>query len=247
MALQIENSKALMSIDLQHIRSTLIRYCLALTGSYWDAEDLAQEACLKAMPILQGTNCHANPEAYLFRIAKNAWIDQTRKRRISTQVMNQFASVEQPLDVVDMDLEAALEVLLIRLSPLQRTVLLLRDVFGYSGVKAAELLGTTEGAVKAAVKRARSALSTIEEHSEHEANMLVDDIHKAHLRAYVSAIRDGDAQLLVHLMHNDHIDSAVVTSIIINSAVRHNRINTIENKGLGRSLFNKVESFRLAS
>lgn len=45
-------------LDLQQVRTALLKYYFSLTGSLWDAEDLAQETCLKAMPVIKGTLEH---------------------------------------------------------------------------------------------------------------------------------------------------------------------------------------------
>src|SRR5438270_1373084 len=65
------------------LRSQLYRYCRYLTRSPWDAEDLAQDALARAFVTLarMGGQEPTNPRAWLFRIASNLWIDQTRRRR----------------------------------------------------------------------------------------------------------------------------------------------------------------------
>jgi len=66
---------------IQQILTRLLQYCMSVTGSPWDAEDLAQDACVKAMPVLTGRLAHGNPEAYVKRIAKTTWIDHVRRKR----------------------------------------------------------------------------------------------------------------------------------------------------------------------
>src|SRR5256885_3229609 len=61
------------------IRPKLHRYCARMTGSVVDAEDVVQEAVVKALeayamaPII-------NVEAWIFRIAHNAALDHLRRR-----------------------------------------------------------------------------------------------------------------------------------------------------------------------
>ncbi|MBD3921953.1 RNA polymerase sigma factor [Paenibacillus sp. PR3] len=54
---------------------------MALTKSPWDAEDLMQEAVMKAYAILPQLHQPLQPKAYLFRIASNTWIDQCRRSK----------------------------------------------------------------------------------------------------------------------------------------------------------------------
>jgi RNA polymerase sigma factor (sigma-70 family) len=62
------------------LRPDLHRYCRALTGAVWDAEDLVQDTLLRAFAKL-GEVSHQvdNPKAYLFRIASNLWVDRFRR------------------------------------------------------------------------------------------------------------------------------------------------------------------------
>ncbi len=219
-------------MDLQQVRTTLLKYCFSLTGSLWDAEDLAQETCLKAMPIIKGALEHENGEAYLYRIAKNVWIDKVRRQRISDKfVSQQIPQDEHSPGLMGIDVEIALGVLIRELSPLQRTVFLLREVFGFTSARAAEMLKTTDGAVKAALLRARSSLNSINQEDKFMDERVDESSHKEFIKAYVSAIQQGDAPLLVQLMHNDLVDSVMATSMAINHKCRkvpkehHNKIS----------------------
>ncbi|NGM84594.1 RNA polymerase sigma factor [Paenibacillus sp. 7124] len=144
------------------LQAALKRYCLSLTRSSWDAEDLVQDTWVKALdPLRSG---HGNPEAFLLRIAKNTWLDAARRKTALSQKLPLLlgpAAVTQGSG--DFAAEMALQAMMKHLSPLQRTVFLLRDVLEYSAAEAAALLGTTEGAVKAALHRARRALPALRE------------------------------------------------------------------------------------
>ncbi len=62
------------------LRPDLHRYCRALTGAVWDAEDLVQDTLLRAFAKLREINDRIdNPKAYLFRIASNLWVDRFRR------------------------------------------------------------------------------------------------------------------------------------------------------------------------
>ncbi|MBX3201704.1 MAG: sigma-70 family RNA polymerase sigma factor [Labilithrix sp.] len=145
------------------MRPDLYRYCRHLTRSPWDAEDLAQEALMRAFVTL-GTMFHAipNPRAWLFRVASNAWIDRARKARRELHV-------EAPLDAEASEAETgrasepralreAAGTLFTRLSPQERAAVVLKDALDFSLEEIAEILATTVQAVKAALHRGRGRL-----------------------------------------------------------------------------------------
>jgi RNA polymerase sigma-70 factor (ECF subfamily) len=172
---------------------------MSVTGSPWDAEDLAQDTCVKAMPVLTGRLSHDNPEAYVKRIAKTTWIDHQRRKRRSEAGWEAGMRPGSRQDTYPVELEPALHITLRVLSPLQRTVLLLQDVLGYRTRETARALRTTEGAVKAALQRARK---TLKERRTPEDEVVFDppaDRDAALVRAYAEAIRDGDAERIVRL------------------------------------------------
>lgn len=145
------------------LRARLYRYCLSLTRSEQDAEDLLQETLLKAVARRQRHGNHVNPEALLLRMAKNSWIDHLRRSALYRDIMKQEIKRygDLTLDKNDKSSErmaAAFYVLMRDLSPQQRIVLLLREVFGFSATECAIYLKTTEGAVKSLLHRARRAL-----------------------------------------------------------------------------------------
>lgn len=148
---------------LEQLQAALYRFCLSLTGSVHDAEDLSQQTWMKTIRRL-AEHGHDNPEAFLLRVAKNAWIDECRRRKglrdrllWLSELGEHVPEREQP------DVERAIAALMRYLSPIQRTVFLLRDTLDYSIAETAALLGTSEGAVKAALHRARRALADVRE------------------------------------------------------------------------------------
>jgi len=139
-------------------RTALWRYCLRLTGSAWEAEDLAQETVLKGLGALYRFGQALQPRAYLFRIASNTWIDQ--QRRVRPELDLEIAE-EIPADNTlerAVELSDAMQVLVTALPPRQRVVLLLVDAFGFAAKEVAAMLRITEGAAKAMLHRAREAL-----------------------------------------------------------------------------------------
>src|SRR5262249_43917139 len=112
------------------LRSQLYRYCRYLTRSPWDAEDLAQDALARAFVTLARMHGEepVHPRAWLFRIASNLWIDETRRRRETPveQTPESSAAAEPRAS------REAAGTLLVTLSPQERAAVVLKDVFDLS-------------------------------------------------------------------------------------------------------------------
>jgi RNA polymerase sigma factor (sigma-70 family) len=194
-----QTSKAYMT---EHFRPELLNYCKKLTRSSWDAEDLTQDTLLRSLPQIAA---HKNPKAYLFRIAKNAWIDHCRKQKEEVELTDQVDGI------YDRDLIGVMEaitVLIKKLSPLQCVVFLLREVWEFSALEVAQLMGTTEGAVKSALHRARRKLDRFKdrESGEELANDFEETEHqKVLLKAFLNAFLKEDMEALLVLAQNDVI------------------------------------------
>lgn len=86
--------------NTKSLQKALKRYCLALTQSSHDAEDLAQDTWVKALAYMNTANTkhtndikqtsytsHPNPEALLLRIARNTWTDIVRRKSTLSRVL----------------------------------------------------------------------------------------------------------------------------------------------------------------
>ncbi|MBE3590578.1 MAG: sigma-70 family RNA polymerase sigma factor [Firmicutes bacterium] len=142
-------------------RQDLWRYCLRLTGSPWDAEDLIQETVTRAFARVAHFFQPLDMRAYLFRIATNTWMDAWRRQRPEPyedpDTLPGLAERPDPAPEPGV-VWAAMEALVTALTPRQRVILLLVEVFGFRPAEVAGMVGSTEGAVKAALHRARVAL-----------------------------------------------------------------------------------------
>lgn len=179
------------------LRSQLYRYCRYLTRSPWDAEDLVQDALARAFVTLaqMGGQEPDNARAWLFRIASNLWVDQTRRRHEAPSDAPSPVSLPEPRAPRE-----AAGTLLITLAPQERAAVVLKDVFDLSLDEIAVTLGTTVGAVKAALHRGRGKLA--EEPAPEEARAPVPGV----LDAFCAAFNAGDLERLTALL----LDSAVV-------------------------------------
>jgi RNA polymerase sigma-70 factor (ECF subfamily) len=141
------------------LRADLHRYCRRLTGNLWDAEDLVQETLLRAFSRLGQVHHEvANPRAYLLRTATHGWIDALRRRSAEREAQGELPGPAPQGGVGPGLLRDAGSALLGRLAPQERAAVLLKDLFDFRLEEIAELLGTSNGAVKSALHRGRERL-----------------------------------------------------------------------------------------
>lgn len=108
---------------------------------------------------------HANiqlekAKSYLFTIANNCIVDEFRKRKFTTDIETLNASDHPKTELTSSDhrLKEILQKALDDLSPLLRTVLLLRDYEGYSYAEIGEVTNLNESQVKVYIFRARQTM-----------------------------------------------------------------------------------------
>lgn len=152
---------------------TVYNLALRMTGNPQDAEDMAQEAFLKAYRSLPDFRGESKFSVWLYRIVSNVCLDHLRKqsrRPASSLTREDEDGEEQQLEVPDesQSPERLLEQKLTReavqrglaeLPGEQRQILLLREVRGMSYEEIAETLGLEAGTVKSRIFRARKKLS----------------------------------------------------------------------------------------
>src|SRR5690606_35265529 len=98
---------------------------------------------------------------YLYKIANHIYIDGRRKNRTGAESYSIDGTAVDELQANESDVASlwtAMETIVNRLPINQRITLMLIDVFRYTAAETAELLSTTEGAVKALLHRARTKL-----------------------------------------------------------------------------------------
>ncbi len=142
-------------------------YTLAhrLMGDRYEAEDVAQDVYLRVYCSLRGFRGDAAFETWLYRITSNVAMRHLRRRsRFGDPNEDPTELVRIPPATPDVDeAEVGDEVrrALSMLTPGQRAVLVLRDVYGFSTADVATQMGTTEGAVKVRLHRARRAMKEL--------------------------------------------------------------------------------------
>jgi RNA polymerase sigma factor (sigma-70 family) len=195
---------------IEPYRSDLWKYCRSLTRDPWDAEDLVQETLLKAFASLGQIWQPLIPKSYLFRIATNTWLNQIRK--------NKYNHVDYQEEVLTADTSSnqyevheAVETLVGNLPPRQVVAVLLVDVFDFTAREAGEMMGATEGAIKAVLHRGRTKLKSLHERgdymSQNNASNNSQILNQPLINAFTDAFNRRDPEALVALLAEDsHID-----------------------------------------
>ena len=130
-------------------------YCRSLAGNDWDAEDLIQDVLMKTMLAIRQLPERSISRSYIFRIAKNAWIDHCRaeRKRRGDTIFDEELYQQVPLardEFLDREL---LEQLAESVNPRQMVLIILIDALAFSASESAKLLHMTEGAVKEGIKK----------------------------------------------------------------------------------------------
>ncbi len=145
----------------------LVRLGARMLGNVADAEDVVQEAYVKAYSALVAGDFdgRSRVETWLYRIVVNGALDAKRKiKRTATDELVEETAYEGAS--TGMDASSAESVVALRelsewLSALpeeQQAVLVLKAVEGMSSAEVAQVLEITEGAVEQRLVRARSTL-----------------------------------------------------------------------------------------
>ena len=161
----------------ERYRSELQVHCYRMLGSLADAQDLVQEALLRAWTRRESFEGRSTFRAWLYRIATNACIDfleRSKRLPVTTptidlpwlqpypdHLLEELVSSDEAPDariVTKETIELAYLVALQILSPSQRAALILCDVLDWSAREVAVLLETTVPSVNGALRRARETL-----------------------------------------------------------------------------------------
>jgi len=159
--------------ELEALRGGVFAVAYRMLGSVADAEDIVQEALLRLHAARERGEEIASPRAYLATVATRLAIDQLRSARarresyVGDWLPEPLAGPAEPLSEASVaddparraeladSLSYAFLLLLDRLTPEERAVLLLHDVFDYGYGEVAEIVGKTVDNTRQLAVRAR--------------------------------------------------------------------------------------------
>jgi RNA polymerase sigma factor (sigma-70 family) len=179
-----------------------------MLGSVSEAEDVVQEALLRLHRSLESGNEIASPRAFTATVTTRLAMDELRSARARREryvgdwlpepVITDGRDDPAEHAVTADSLSLALLVVLESLSPEQRAVLLLHDVFGYGYREIADIVGKSEANVRQLAVRARRHVE------ERRPRFAATAERRAELaKRFFAAARQGDLAGLESLLAHD--------------------------------------------
>jgi RNA polymerase sigma factor (sigma-70 family) len=185
-------------------RELLFSVVYNMLGSVADTEDVLQETWVSWSRAWTSTQID-NPRAYLVRIAVNEALSRQavisrRKESYVGPWLPEPLVTEEAVDpaVRAESLSMAMLVVLETLTPLERAVFVLHEVFGYAHTEIAEILSRSPSAVRQLAHRARSHVQS--RRPRHQADPRVQ---KQVTERFVAAAFGGDIAGLLELLAPD--------------------------------------------
>jgi RNA polymerase sigma-70 factor (ECF subfamily) len=208
-------------------RSELSAHCYRMLGSLHDAEDALQDALLRAWRALPRFEGRSSLRSWLYTIATNACLRaiERRPKRVlpidyGPPSGDPHGPTEPPLvesvwlepfpepaaryeqrEGVELAFIAALQ----HLPAIQRAVLIMRDVLGFSGAEVAEALDTTPEAVYSALQRAHKTVDQRLPERTQQATLrsLGEDRLREIVEGFVDAWERNDVDALAAALAQD--------------------------------------------
>jgi RNA polymerase sigma-70 factor (ECF subfamily) len=156
-----------LSVFQQH-RGPLFAVAYRMLGSVTDAEDVLQEAFIRWQ---QAAGEVRSPRAFLVTIVTRLCINHLHSARVRREeyvgewlpepLLSDFRNDPSQVLHVDESLSMAFLVLLERLTPVERAVFLLREIFEYEYAEIAGIVGQSEVNCRQILSRARQQLSKL--------------------------------------------------------------------------------------
>ena len=185
----------------QELRGLAFAVAYRMLGSVAEAEDVTQEALLR----LHDASGVENPEAFLTTVTTRLAIDVLRSARVRRET---YTGSWLPEPLVEDDAERRVEdeeavslaflVLLERLNPDERAVLVLRESFDYEYADIAEILGISVANARQILSRARRRVA------DERPRFDPDPGERRALAArFLDAARNGDMEGLVAMLAPD--------------------------------------------
>lgn len=187
-------------------RPLLFAIAYRMLGSVTDAEDLVQDAYLRWQDA--AGNEIREPRAYLTTIVTRLALNHLRSARVQREtyvgpwlpeplVTDHAPDPSEPVELAE-SLSMAFMLMLERLSPLERAVLLLHDVFDFQYAEIARMVDKSEANCRQALSRAKKRLGSPQPRfavDPAEAQRLVEH--------YIQAASTGDLEGMLAVLADD--------------------------------------------
>jgi len=161
-----EPARGLLALEeiYRRYRGPVQQYLYQLCGSADQAEELAQETFIKACAGLLTFRGDCSVATWLFRIARNAYLDSLRRPSLARIDTDELLAIPDSAGYGDpvryyaaSEQRGLIGLALAQLPEKYRSILLLRDAEDLTYVEIADIMGLSMGAVKVNLFRARRA------------------------------------------------------------------------------------------
>jgi RNA polymerase sigma-70 factor (ECF subfamily) len=187
-------------------RALLVAHAYRMLGDLGRADDMVQEAWLR----WEGRKDVEvdSPRAYLVTLVTRLCLNELGSAKTRREE-SRGDRLPEPVDLeaggmgrVELleQVSMAFLVVLQRLTPAERAVLLLRDVFDFDYAEIAALVEKSEAACRKLLERARANLAT-----EKRLFSVSPEVHRRLLTAFTHAAQDGEVDALVAMLAEDAV------------------------------------------
>jgi RNA polymerase sigma-70 factor, ECF subfamily len=150
----------------QQYKHKIYNYLYRSTLNHHLAEELTQETFFKAFRSIKSFKEHASLNTWLFKIARNTFLDEVKKKR--NQLEEQFDPQETPVidqsdEYTSLNEKLLIRNILLQLPERDRTLILLRDQNQLNYLEISHILDLNEGQVKIGLFRARKKFKELYE------------------------------------------------------------------------------------
>jgi RNA polymerase sigma-70 factor, ECF subfamily len=207
------NGRTVQGQDHEELRPLLLSIAYRMVGSMAEAEDLVQDAYLRFHRAVASGEVIESPKAYLSAIVTRLAIDHLRSARVRRE---QYVGPWLPEPLLTDDapdpaeqaetadsLSMAFLVLLESLSPVERAVFLLHEVFGFPYEEVAAVVHKTEDNCRQIAVRARRHVESRRPRFE-ASRRQKDELAER----FFAAVGEGDLDGLVELLAADVVMTA---------------------------------------
>jgi len=160
--LSLRTDKSCFRGELEQRRELLYRLAYSWCHSAALADDLVQDAMVKALKSGSQLKKPAAIKGWLSKILANCWYDHLRRTRDMVDLDN--LPYEEATDSTDVheqqDIVSRVRAMIATLPVGQRQVITLVDLAGFSYIEIADILDIPIGTVMSRISRARNALKT---------------------------------------------------------------------------------------
>jgi RNA polymerase sigma-70 factor (ECF subfamily) len=202
----VEPALSTAAVDVfESHRPTLVALAYRMLGDVGRAEDVVQDAWLRWQGHAAAVE---HPKAFLVTVVTRLCLNELDSARARHEE-SRSDRLPEPVDLARGGMEGvesldrmsmAFLVLLQRLTPAERAVLLLREVFDYDYREISALVDKSEAACRQLLKRAKENVA-----AERRALEASPEEHRRLLDAFVGAVQTGDVERLTNLLTDDAV------------------------------------------